>query len=387
MYQNIELFQKKLVSKGIDVAVLRLSQNVLLFSQYWSRNNLSFIVIPAAGNPSVIYPVAEQEDIELANLDHSFPFYDWKISDGDPHDQIAAIFERLSEEYGLAGKAPVIGVENDYDEFAPCYIPGKVYVPGRKTFSTIKKAFGSDRFVSVRDLIVDIMAIKTEFDIEKIKTVNAIAHLAMKEFEKLIEQPGMREIDAASEVECFIPKIACGFNGSRAARGIAQLSSGLKSVDAVCEGVYGDERILQKGDLCLLELAVIVDGYWSDVTRTGCVGGFEGKKAQMKDVVDEAFEAGLKLIRPGALASDIDLATRKVVKQAGMEEYYFASSGHGVGFAYHEDYPILHPESKHVLRQNMVVALEPAVYLPGIGGYRTELNILVRKDDGVVLKD
>lgn len=385
MYQNIERFQETLIEKKIDLAILRLPQNVLLFSQYWPRNALSFCVIPARGVPSVIYPIAEQEDIISAGLTNTYSFRDLRISDGDPFEQITEIFTELARKHITPGRRATIGVENDYDQFAPCYISGKIYVPGVSTYAAIDQAFGNPQYVGVRELITDIMAIKTEFDLKKLQTANRIAHLAMDKFEELIEQPGIREIDVASEVENFVHKTARGFNGSRASRAIAQLSSGLKSVDAVCEGVYSDERVLKKGDVCLLELGLVVDGYWSDVTRTGCVGGFRGEKARYMDIVNKAFDAGLSIIRPGVKASAVHQMTQDVIEKEGLSEYYDAASGHGVGFAYHEDRPILHPESQHVLKKNMVIALEPALYVPGVGGFRTELNIMVDEDGGFIL--
>lgn len=105
----------------------------------------------------------------------------------------------------------------------------------------------------------------------------------------------------------------------------------------------------------------------------------------MMDLIEKAFQAGVEAVRIGATGRDIDLATRKVIEEAGYGPYYVHPAGHGVGFSYHESIPELNPNSGDTLRENMVIAIEPGLYVPGVGGLRKELNILVTKEGGRVL--
>ena len=71
------------------------------------------------------------------------------------------------------------------------------------------------------------------------------------------------------------------------------------------------------------------------------------------------------------------------MEDAGYGKYYLHPAGHGTGFNYHESIPTLSPSSQDVLKENMVIAIEPGLYVPGVGGLRKELNVLVTPHGGV----
>src|SRR5204862_5634787 len=75
-------------------------------------------------------------------------------------------------------------------------------------------------------------------------------------------------------------------------------------------------------------------------------------------------EAGLEMLRPGTRSSDIDGAVRAVLADGGWE--YPHHTGHGVGFAWHEE-PRIVADSEITLQPGMVVALEPGAYVAGWG--------------------
>lgn len=382
MYQHIEEFQAAMSGAGIALSVLRLPENMTLFTQYWPRNANSYLVIPETGKPAVVVPLVETEDAELAELTNVYSYNDVDMASGDPDEQTVAVFRKLAEAYGLEKDAK-IGLELDYDMVAPCFCSGKVSLVGRNTYRLVTEGFGSNHFVTVRDLIPPIMAIKNEQDIEKLKVVNELAAQAMDRFEDLIQVPHTTELAVVTEIEKQLQLNAAGFCGARVARAWAQLSTGKKGEVASCEGVISDRRVLQDGDCCLLELGLCVDGYWADITRSAVVGGARGESREMLDLIHQAFEAGVAAARPGATGSDIDRATRKVMEDAGYGKYYLHPAGHGTGFNYHESIPTLSPSSQDVLKENMVIAIEPGLYVPGVGGLRKELNVLVTPHGGV----
>jgi Xaa-Pro aminopeptidase/Xaa-Pro dipeptidase len=131
-------------------------------------------------------------------------------------------------------------------------------------------------------------------------------------------------------------------------------------------------RRLQSGDLVLVHCNSYVGGYWTDVTRTYCLGRPTGRQRQMYDAVFAAREAALAAICPGARASDVDRAARDVMRRRGFGDAFKHPTGHGVGFAAidHNAPPRLHPASADVLEPGMVFNVEPGIYIQGECGMR-----------------
>lgn len=132
------------------------------------------------------------------------------------------------------------------------------------------------------------------------------------------------------------------------------------------------------GDLVLVDLVPRRDGYWGDSCNTLCAGEPTAEQQRMKRVTVEALTLGIEAIRPGVPAREIDRICREHVERAGYG--YAHHTGHGIGVTAHED-PRLVPYETIPLRAGMVLALEPAAYVPGVGGVRGEHVVLVT-DDG-----
>jgi Xaa-Pro aminopeptidase len=113
-------------------------------------------------------------------------------------------------------------------------------------------------------------------------------------------------------------------------------------------------------------------GYWTDITRTYCLGQPNERQRSMYEAVLAAREAALGTIRAGARAADVDAAAREALAARGFGALFKHSTGHGVGFAAIDAsaQPRLHPASPDVLLAGMVCNIEPAIYIDGFGGIR-----------------
>ncbi len=89
-----------------------------------------------------------------------------------------------------------------------------------------------------------------------------------------------------------------------------------------------------------------------------------------------AEEAGVDAVRPGVTAASIDAAARGVLRREGLGKYFTHSTGHGVGLEIHEG-PRLGAKAPELLAENMVITVEPGVYLPGRFGIRIEDMVVV----------
>lgn len=146
-----------------------------------------------------------------------------------------------------------------------------------------------------------------------------------------------------------------------------------------CEAVGGppSDRILQAGELLLLDLSVVVRGYRGDLATTFAVGGAAtARQQELFGVCLEAMAEGEKLLKPGIPCRDVDAAVRGPLRAAGVAQFNNSHAGHGLGLG-HPEAPFIVPESTDTLAAGQVVTLEPGVYVPGEGGMRIERNYLI----------
>lgn len=143
-------------------------------------------------------------------------------------------------------------------------------------------------------------------------------------------------------------------------------------------------RPIVRGDLVVIDVGALVDGYHSDMTRTFVAGSATAEQERVYAAVLEAQLAGLAAVRPGATARSVDTACREVLDGHGLGEWFTHGTGHGVGLLIHED-PFLNRASEAVLADGDVVTVEPGAYSEGFGGVRVEDLVVVTSDGCRVL--
>lgn len=136
---------------------------------------------------------------------------------------------------------------------------------------------------------------------------------------------------------------------------------------------------LKANDIVLFDLGIVFDDYCSDMTRVHFVGKPNPLLKKIYEVNHAAQKAALAKCRPGVHIKELDLAARKVMADAGMEEYFIHGLGHGIGLKVHEYPRIKHdgPDRDLKLEPGMAITIEPGLYLPGKGGVRYEDTIII----------
>lgn len=132
-------------------------------------------------------------------------------------------------------------------------------------------------------------------------------------------------------------------------------------------------RIIEEGDLLLLDFSVVVGGYRADFTNTFCVGEPTKEQSELMDLCLSAMEAGERLLREGTTGRDIWQAVNGVLENASAAYRLPHHAGHGLGLE-HPEPPVLGLASDDRLQSGDVVTLEPGVYVNGIAGIRIEHN-------------
>lgn len=151
------------------------------------------------------------------------------------------------------------------------------------------------------------------------------------------------------------------------------------------------ELLLENDMPILVDFGATVDGYRSDMTRSSWYGNQpDPSYIIIKNTVDEAYQAVMDTysakVKAGQTptASDLDIAAREVITQAGFGEHFIHTTGHGVGLDIHEP-PSISSRNNQVLKPNMVLTNEPGIYLPNRFGYRYENTVLVTESELVEL--
>jgi Xaa-Pro aminopeptidase len=140
------------------------------------------------------------------------------------------------------------------------------------------------------------------------------------------------------------------------------------------------QREVRAGELLLIDMGAMVDGYCSDCTRTVATGEVDDDAREVYELVRSAQAVALEAIRAGVGGREADSVARDPIVEAGHGERFGHGLGHGVGLEVHEA-PRLSQKSDQTLEAGDVVTVEPGVYLPGRFGIRIE-DLVTVTDDG-----
>lgn len=146
-----------------------------------------------------------------------------------------------------------------------------------------------------------------------------------------------------------------------------------------CEGGGGPpgDRVIETGDLVLLDFSAIVRGYRGDFANTFVCGQKPSAELlRLQDACLDSIAAGEKLIQAGASCKAIDEAVRGSLDAKHLRENFKSHVGHGLGLG-HPDAPYIVPESTDTLVAGDVITLEPGQFIAGKCGMRFEHNYLV----------
>ena len=211
--------------------------------------------------------------------------------------------------------------------------------------------------------ICALRSVKTPEEIRGLKQAQALTDDGFTYILSRIE-PGRTEREVALDLEFYIRRqgaegvsfefiIVSGENGS--------LPHGVPS-----------DRVIQRGDFVTLDFGALWNGLHADMTRTVAVGTVSDEQRQVYDIVRQAQQASLNMLKPGVTGVQADAAARDVIAAAGYGAYFGHGTGHGVGFDIHES-PTLSPRAgDKPLQIGQVVTVEPGIYLPGKFGVRIE---------------
>lgn len=239
----------------------------------------------------------------------------------------------------------------------------------------LRKSAKKSRFLDVSQAIMKTRAIKDESEIANIRRACDITSRMADRLPSLLHD-GVVESEIAAEISYRMQKDG---------------AEGLAFSTIIAFGRNGAEphytaggQKLKRGDFIVADFGARYRRYCADITRTYLFGSATKKHREMYEFVLHLQKFAFGEIRAGAHGKSVQEVVEKAVAKSKYKGRFTHGIGHGLGLATHDGIGFTYPPDM-VLEENMVLTVEPGIYIPGWGGVRIEDDIVVKKNGYEVL--
>ncbi len=347
---RLERLRASLASAGLDALIVTHIANIRYLTGFTGSS--AILVVEGGGGDAALYTdrrydVQAQEEVAGAAVAEIVP--------GDPWKAVRRRVEGASTTDGIGFEAHAVTAAE-----------------------TQGKNARYAHLIPTTNLVEHLRSSK---DDDERRAIAAAARVASDALEAVLPniRPGLREIDVAAELERELrvrgsewhpfPTIAA--SGDRSALPHARTT----------------ERVIEPGDLLLLDFGAQVEGYCADVTRTVVVGGrADERQREVYEVVREAQVQAISRIHSGMTGREADRQARSVIEDKGFGDAFGHSLGHGIGLEVHEA-PQVSRTNEDPIPLGCVITVEPGIYFPGWGGVRIEDDVVVTDGGTELLSD
>ncbi|MGW1043561.1 M24 family metallopeptidase [Streptomyces sp. NPDC002547] len=311
---------------------------------------LTLLVLRAGQDPVLVVPTLEAPDAAEAAGAPALTLRDW--TDGkDPYGAAAALLG-VRGRYGISENAWAL------------HLLG------------LRERLPDVGHVALTRALPMLRAVKDAAELDRLAAAGTAADAAYEEILK-VAFGGRREREVAEDLAGLLRRFG------HAQVDFTIVASGPNGANPHHEA---GERVIQRGDMVVLDFGGLKHGYGSDTSRTIHVGEPTDEERKVHDLVRAAQEAGFRAVGPGAACQDVDRAARAVIDDAGYGAYFIHRTGHGIGVTTHEP-PYMIEGEEQPLVPGMCFSVEPGVYLPGRFGVRIEDIVAVTEDGGLRLNE
>lgn len=348
--ERIAKLQQCMKDEALDVFIVSTQDSIFYFSgaAYVPVERPFFIVVWPNGAPSLVVPQLELEHMRSVDgFKEIESYFEFPASKGENwYDRINAMLPDNSR----------VGIESDLSIAKAGLLKAKEIVP--------------------TDIIPRLRMIKTPDEIEAIKAAAKITDNGMQRLHRGLYA-------GENVIETFMPakKLQTGAisTGTYDYVNCSFLTAGWPAPKSSQPHSVPDFHTkMGKGPIVLMSYNR-VNGYAAECERTVFLGEPSAEERTLYNTVMEARSLAYAMVKPGTRCGDIDLAAQDFFKSKGFGNNIIHRTGHGIGLGNHEQ-PWLSIGSEDVLKENMVISIEPALYFPQIGGFRHSDTVLVTKN-------
>ncbi len=329
-------------------------------TQFWqSPTRPWFMVVPLHGKPIAIIPEIGASTMAKTWLDD---IRTWS-SPAPQDDGVSLLTSTLKEVAGVAGR---IGLPMGQETHLRMPLAD---------FDAIRTACHGTEFVDATSIIRNLRLVKSEAEIAKIMHICDIVSGAFEILPRLLTINDTA-LEAFRKFKIEILR--------RGADDVPYL------VGAAGPGGYDDiisppsNRVLEEGDVLMLDTGSVFDGYYCDFDRNFAFGHASDTTLRAYDLLYQSTEAGLRSAQPGATAADVFNGMRRELEVGGASSSAVGRLGHGLGSQLTE-WPSLTLFDQTVLRPGMVLTLEPGLSIAPGQMMVHEENIVIREDGATLL--
>ena len=387
MLFNKNRLLKLMDEKGLDVIIASSPENVVYLSEFWSlghwqlKGTQAYVVYPRDQKKEPILVIPES-DIDILSDNPS-----WIPS-------FRSYGTCIMEDVGNTG---LTDQEKEYKRLKSIANgfsdPMEALVDALKSLECENQKIGLDErnvpFVLVRQLeaalhtkfepayevLQKTRMVKTQEELERLEQSIALTESAIK--------TAMGEIkEGMSEKEMFaVYSREIVMNGGIPTLNVVGVNEHSGSANAQVT-----DRKIKKGGLVRFDVGCTYRHYHSDTARIGILGDPTQKHLDYFAAIRKGTEAGINIMKPGVLASQVYETTMKAVRENGIPHYQRHHVGHGIGIEVY-DPPLVTPTAHTPLEENMVFCIETPYYEFGFGGLQVEEVVRVTNDGTQVFSE
>jgi Xaa-Pro dipeptidase len=344
--------------EGLDVYVAAHTDNVYYLTNfaYVPFERPFFLVIPAEGKPALIVPLLEVSHAEqriLSDVDYH-TYYEYPAPPGKTF---------VDALHRVVGGGRKVGIESSLSLALKGVMPGKTVVA---------------------DLVDEARLVKTDYEVGRIAYASNVVDAGMKKVLEL-SRPGNRVATVYSEGSReMMVKVVMEIPDANLLMTKFVAAVWPKALSAQPHSVPGLFDALETGGPNVAIVTAQANGYSAEVERTFFIGEVPDEAGKLFALFMEARQRAYELVKPGIRAEEVDQQVLGIIRDAGYGDNILHRTGHGFGITGHEP-PWVALGGDHVLEENMVISIEPGIYVEGVGGFRHSDTVLVTGDGCISL--
>lgn len=350
LINRVKKLQYKLEKENLEAYILTSQDSLLYFTgmSYKPEERAFFMIIPKNEKPVFLSPKLEEKHLRKITIECEIKTY-WEATSAEG--------------------------ENWYDILESIIKPYKRIGVEKSIANNILNKIAVNEIVCL-DIVDEMRKVKTPYEIEMIRNTSALTVLGMQNiFENAYVGASVLEIfSLSSSIQKQLIRRK-HFDPILTSLTSVVWPSPLSYMPHSIPGV--EDKLVKRSNVAMTYFKI--NGYAAECERTFFLSRPDDQEMQFFNDMIKARSIALNLVKPGIKCSDIDIAAREYLIKNGYRDNLLHRTGHGIGLSNHET-PFISLGDDEVLKQNMVISIEPGIYIDGFGGYRHSDTILVSEN-------